>query len=73
MGLLINNTEKKEISYLVKRELDELLMDLDDQHIDEVVKRAMRKRYLVIFKIFQRVATEKECLHYMMNITNSKK
>lgn len=65
VGLLINSNEQKEISYLVKRELEELLLDLDDYRIDEIVKSAMRKRYLVLFKIFQRVATEEECFHYL--------
>ncbi len=72
MGFLINSTEQKEIVYLVKRELEELLMDLDDRRIDDVVKQAMRKRYLVLFKILRRVATEEECLHYMLNKTNYK-
>jgi len=65
MGLLINSIEQEEISYLVKRELEELLLDLEDYRIDEVVKDAMQKRYVVLFKIFQRVATEEECLHYL--------
>lgn len=72
MGLLINGMEKKEIGYLVKRELEELLMDLEDHRIDVVVKQAMQKRYFVLFKIFQRVATEEECLHYMLKPTNYK-
>lgn len=72
LGLLISGREKDEIGYLVKRELEELLMDLDDHRIDEVVKQTMRKRYLVLFKILQRVATEEECLHYVLSKTNSK-
>ena len=65
IGFLINNVEQREIVYLVKRELEELLLDLDDHHIDDVVKQAMRERYLVLFKIFRRVATVEECLCYM--------
>jgi len=72
MGLLINDTEKREIGYLVKRELEELLLDLGDHRIDEIVKQTMRERYLVLFKILRRVATEEECLHYMLNKTNDK-
>ena len=66
LGLLINEMEQKEIGYLVKRELEELLMDLEDHRIDHVVKQAMRKRYQVLFKLFQRVATEEECFKYML-------
>lgn len=67
MGLLINDMEKREIGYLVKRDLEELLMDLEDERIDEVVKQSMRKRYLVLFKILQRVGTVEECLRYLLN------
>lgn len=66
LGLLINDIEHKEIKYLLKRELEELLMDLEDHRIDITVKEAMRKRYMTLFQLFRRVATEKECLEYML-------
>lgn len=72
MGFLINDMEQKEIAYLVKRELEELLMDLGDHRLDEVVKQTMQKRYLVLFNIFRRVATEEECFHYLLKTTNYK-
>ncbi|WP_163971985.1 hypothetical protein [Oceanobacillus halotolerans] len=65
LGLLINDMEQKELEYVLKRELEELLMDLDDQRIDHMVKGAIRQRYQTIFRLFQRVASEKECLKYM--------
>lgn len=66
LGLLINDREQQEMVYLLKRELEEILMDLDDQRIDKVVKIAMVKRYRVLFQLFQRVANEQECLQYML-------
>jgi len=65
LGLLINEKEHKEMIYLIKRELEELLFDLDDHRIDEVVKQTMRARYQTLFQLLQRVATEQECLEYM--------
>ncbi|UJL46599.1 hypothetical protein KFZ58_01095 [Virgibacillus sp. NKC19-16] len=65
LGLLINEMEQKEIEYLLKRELDELLMDLEDHRIDNMVKQAMRERYQALFQLFRRVATEQECIKYM--------
>jgi hypothetical protein len=65
LGLLINEMEQKEIEYVLKRELDELLMDLEDHRIDHIVKRAMRERYQVLFQLFRRVASDKECIKYM--------
>lgn len=65
LGLLINEMEKKEIAYMVKRELEELLLDLDDIRIDQMVKSAMRDRYQVLFRLLLRVASQAECMEYM--------
>lgn len=72
LGLLINEMEQKEIEYVVNRELEEILMDLDDPRIDHKMKLAMRKRYHVLFRLFQRVAPEQECLKYRLNIEKTK-
>ncbi|MBP2259154.1 hypothetical protein J2Z81_003148 [Virgibacillus campisalis] len=66
MGLLINDIEQKEMEYMLKRELEELLMDMDDQRIDHVVRRAMRERYQIVFQLFRRVASEQETMKYML-------
>ncbi|NBJ70780.1 hypothetical protein [Roseburia sp. 1XD42-34] len=65
LGLLINNMEQKELEYLIRRELEELLMDLEDSRIDNIVKESMRERYQMLFQLFRRVANEKECMKYM--------
>ncbi|MDY0407236.1 hypothetical protein P5G51_019585 [Virgibacillus sp. 179-BFC.A HS] len=65
LGLLINDTEKKEIAYMVKRELEELLLDLEDDRIDPAVKDAMRDRYQILFQLLLRVGTQGECMEYM--------
>ncbi|GLY12743.1 hypothetical protein Bbad01_39590 [Bacillus badius] len=65
LALLINEEEKKEIYYLIKREMDEILFDLGDSRIDESVKSSMRKKYTKLFKLFKRVADEKECMKYL--------
>ncbi len=66
LGLLINDIEQKEMEYMLKRELEELLMDMDDQRIDHVVRRAMRERYQIVFQLFRRVASEQETMKYML-------
>jgi len=67
LGFIINDMERKEMEYVVKRELEEILMDLEDERIDDVVKEAMCDRYQVLFKLLQRVVSEQECLKYMLN------
>ncbi|WP_077323999.1 MULTISPECIES: hypothetical protein [Virgibacillus] len=71
LGLLINDVEQKEMEYLLKRELEELLMDLEDHRIDHMVKRAMRERYQILFNLFRRVASEQECIKYMPRRTEN--
>jgi len=67
LGFIINDMERKEMEYVVKRVLEEILMDLEDERIDDVVKEAMCDRYQVLFKLLQRVVSEQECLKYMLN------
>ncbi len=40
LGLLLSEIEIKEVEYIVKRELEELLLDLTDERIDGVVKKS---------------------------------
>ncbi|MFC4323794.1 hypothetical protein [Litchfieldia salsa] len=65
IGLLINNREVKEIEYLIKRELEEILLDMDDSRIDHVVKKAMDERYKLLFQLFKRIAEPSECTKYI--------
>lgn len=73
IGLLINGKEMKELHYLLKRELDEILFDLKDERIDHIVKRAMEERYSILFNLFKRVAPSNECINYMRSLKNIKK
>ncbi|MFD1850655.1 hypothetical protein [Oceanobacillus bengalensis] len=66
MGLLINEMEQREIEYLLKRELEETLIDLEDSRIDHNVKRVMRERYQTLFQLLRRLATEQECMKYIL-------
>ncbi|MGG0720456.1 hypothetical protein ABE096_23175 [Robertmurraya massiliosenegalensis] len=65
LGMMINEKEVKEIQYLIKREMDEILFDLEDERIDHIVKRAMEERYKILFSLFKRVAPSEECLTYL--------
>jgi hypothetical protein len=65
LGMLVNDREVKEIQYLIKREMDEILFDLKDDRIDHIVKRAMEDRYKILFSLFKRVAAPNDCFKYM--------
>jgi hypothetical protein len=65
LGLLVTQCEIKELRYLLKREMEEILYDIQDSRIDEVVKQTLEERYHILFKLFIRVATPNECKRYI--------
>lgn len=73
LGLLVSEKEVKEMQYLIKREMDEILYDLKDHRIDHIVKRAMEERYKVLFSLFKRVASSQDCLKYVRTNSNHKR
>jgi len=74
IGLLVDQVEVKELEYLLKREMDEILFDIEDARIDHIVKRAMEERYQILFRLFKRIADPSECSRYIRTKKlNSKK
>ncbi|MGN7297200.1 hypothetical protein [Ferdinandcohnia sp. SAFN-114] len=74
IGLLVDQVEVKELEYLLKREMDEILFDVEDARIDHIVKRAMEERYQILFRLFKRIADPSECSRYIRTKKlNSKK
>lgn len=67
LGMIINEQELRELEYIIKKEMDELIFDMEDYRIDLVVKRAMHARYQTLFQLFRRVATDHEVKKYITN------
>lgn len=65
LGILINQKEAEELSYMLRREMDELLMDFSDTRIHALVKKEMEERYQILFSLFKRIASPKECIPYI--------
>ncbi|MBS4201640.1 hypothetical protein KHA93_18665 [Bacillus sp. FJAT-49732] len=66
LGLLLNDRDKEEIIYLLKREMDEILFDLKDTRIESIVKLSMEDRYKTLFSLFKRLASKHECMRYVL-------
>lgn len=69
LGLLINNEEMKEMEYILKREMEEILLDMTDDRLDYIIKHSIEERYRILFRIFKRVASPNECSKYMLKKT----
>ncbi|GMK41074.1 hypothetical protein DFQ01_13290 [Paenibacillus cellulosilyticus] len=70
LGILFNEKECKEFDYVLRKELDEMMLDLHDSRLDEDIKQAIAKRYKIIFRMFARIASPKELSRYALNMRN---
>ncbi|PLR77847.1 hypothetical protein CU633_08065 [Bacillus sp. V3-13] len=73
LGMIINEKEQKELQYLLKREMDEIIFDRNDERIEPLIKRAMQERYYLLFTLFKRIADPYECIKYMPTKTQLKR
>ncbi|TMW70077.1 hypothetical protein [Alteribacter natronophilus] len=71
-GIMLNAKETQEMEYLLKRELEELLLDLTDSRIEGIVKRAMEERYQIIFRMYKRFVKPQEYMKYVRQNRSSK-
>ncbi|EST51592.1 hypothetical protein T458_24680 [Brevibacillus panacihumi W25] len=65
LGFLFHTKEVQELEYLLKRELEEMLLDFSDKRIDYLVKRAMEERYSILFRMYARIASPTELSKYV--------
>ncbi|MFD2672430.1 hypothetical protein [Marinicrinis sediminis] len=69
LGILFNDKECKELNYLLRKELDEMLYDLRDHRLEKGMKINISSRYKVVFRMYARLATPKELSKYVINQT----
>ncbi|MDM5336068.1 hypothetical protein QUF84_02160 [Fictibacillus enclensis] len=64
IGIMLNKREEKEMVYLLKKELEELLSDLKDDQIEPMVKTVLEERYHLLFRLFTLLASPAECTRF---------
>ncbi|HUC91759.1 MAG TPA: hypothetical protein VMS09_06995 [Paenibacillus sp.] len=69
LGMLFTDKECRELDYVLRKELDEMLLDLHDSRLDGEIKQAIGKRYKIIFRMYARMASPKELSRYVMKVT----
>lgn len=65
LGAVFSDEEVLELVYVLKREMEELLLDLEDERLAGLAQRSMEERYHTIFHMFTRFATPAECSRYV--------
>ncbi|HET7657651.1 MAG TPA: hypothetical protein VFK37_05110 [Bacillales bacterium] len=69
LGAIFTDKEVIEMAYLLKREMEELLLDLEDERIEGIVKRSMEERYKIVFRLFSRFASPSDCGRYVRSFS----
>lgn len=64
LGMLFNEKECKELDYVLRKEMDEMLFDLSDHRLDQELRSAIAKRYNTVFRMYARFAPSKELSRY---------
>ncbi|GAB2696075.1 hypothetical protein ACFQWB_08870 [Paenibacillus thermoaerophilus] len=67
LGFLFSQRECKELGYVLRKELDEMLFDLKDTRIESEIRSAIESRYKIIFRMYARLASPKELSRYALS------
>ncbi|WP_123042095.1 hypothetical protein [Cohnella candidum] len=72
LGMMFTDKECREFGYLLRKELDEMLLDIGDRRLDGPVKEAITKRYKIIFRMYARLASPKELSRYAVGLRSQR-
>lgn len=72
-GLLINEKERQELQYILKRELEEILLDYADGRIEGTVKKSMEEKYQLVLNLYRRIASQSEFQKYALSFQQIKR
>ncbi|RXZ82801.1 hypothetical protein EBB07_09945 [Paenibacillaceae bacterium] len=68
LGFLFNDKECRELDYVLRREMDEMLLHLQDARMEGEIKHAITRRYKIIFRMYARIASPKELSRYALKV-----
>ncbi|MFC4601488.1 hypothetical protein [Cohnella hongkongensis] len=68
LGMMFTEKECREFDYLLRKEMDEMLLDMSDRRLDGPVKDAIKRRYKIIFRMYARIAPPKELSRYALGL-----
>ncbi|MBP1977676.1 hypothetical protein J2Z47_005958 [Cohnella thailandensis] len=72
LGMMFTDKECKEFDYLLRKEMDEMLLDMSDRRLDGPVKEAISKRYKTIFRMYARIAPPRELSRYSLGLKKTR-
>jgi len=64
IGFLFSERECRELDYMLRKELDEMLLDLRDSRIDRALREAIAGRFKIVFRMYARLASPRDLSRY---------
>ncbi|WP_059048914.1 hypothetical protein [Paenibacillus senegalimassiliensis] len=68
LGMLFTDHEYKELDYVLRKELDEMLLDMSDMRLDQDIREAIANRYKTVFRMYARFAPSRELSKYARRV-----
>jgi hypothetical protein len=62
--MLFTDKECRELGYMLRKELDEMLLEISDRKLEGPVKEAIVQRYKIVFRIYARIASPRDLSRY---------
>lgn len=72
LGMIFTDKECRELGYMLRKELDEMLMDIGDRKLEGPVREAIVNRYKIIFRIYARMASPRDLSRYAIGLRNGR-
>ncbi|WP_276358289.1 hypothetical protein [Cohnella caldifontis] len=72
LGMLFTDKECRELGYMLRKELDEMLLDIRDRRLEGPVKEAIASRYKIIFRMYARMASPRELSRYAIGLRSTR-
>jgi hypothetical protein len=72
LGMMFTDKECRELGYMLRKELDEMLLDIGDRRLDGPVKEAIAKRYKTVFRMYARLASPRELSRYAAGLRSQR-
>jgi len=64
IGLIMNDVEREELVYMLKKEIDELVQELKKEKTNEMVIKSMKERINILLSLYNRLVPPNEAYIY---------
>ncbi|MBE3550217.1 MAG: hypothetical protein BLITH_0036 [Brockia lithotrophica] len=68
LGMLLTPHEQVELEYILRKELEDLLADLEDRRLEGLLRNVLEERYALLLRLYSRVAPPREVRRFLRSL-----